>query len=563
MLETIRIVNFALIDELTVDFKKGLNIFTGSTGAGKTIIIDALSLALGERASDDSIRTGAAQTIIEASFSELSAQTLTDKDLTNESEFIIRREINRDGKSKIFINSRQVTLQYLRNLGRDIVSITGQHEQKGLMDNTSHRQILDNFAGLKDELLALEEIHNTYLRIKAELETIRKRQADSSSERELLAFQVKEIDAASLAENEDEKLDQEKLRLVNAEAVKTICRLCQDVIFEESGSASERLKICSKEMTKAARFSEQAESIRVKIEEQLLNLEEIGGLLNKMESAFESDPGRLEIVEDRISLIKKLKKKYGQSIIEIDDFLIQAKNKLGGYEDLGGQIKKLSAELESCRAKLSAQAVEISDKRKKTALKIEKEVIGHLSDLAMQGSSFKVDFQIRQDPEGPFIVDSQTLAGDQNGYDKIEFLICPNPGEGLKPLASTASGGELSRILLALCSALSQVYPAQTLVFDEIDAGISGEVASQVGKKLQRLAQARQVICITHLQQIASRGEAHYKVYKGKLKGRAVTRIKLLEGQDRIVEIARLLAGEKISDITLDGAAQLLEEGNK
>jgi DNA repair protein RecN (Recombination protein N) len=562
MLDSIRIVNFALIDELTVDFKRGLNIFTGSTGAGKTIIIDALGLALGERASDESIRTGENQTTIEAIFSKPSSIIMTEFDLGDSDELIVRREINRDGKSKAFINNKLVTLQNLRGLGADLASVTGQHEQKGLMDNTSHRVILDNFAGLKDELMHLEEAYNDYTRIKGDLETVIKKQAESSAERELLVFQIKEIENASLSEGEDEKLDREKLQLVNAETIKTICQLCREITFEESGSVSERLKASFKEMTKAVKYSDLAEVIRTKIEEQLLNLEEIDGLIYKLESSYEMDPARLEILEDRINLIKKLKKKYGHSITEINDFLNQAKSKLSGYEDLGGQIKILASELDSCRTKLSSQGAEISAKRKKAALKIEKEVVGHLTDLAMQGSSFKVDFQYRPDPDGPFLIGTQSLAGDQTGYDKIEFLICANPGEGLKQLSSTASGGELSRILLALCSALSQVYPAQTLVFDEIDSGISGEVASQVGKKLQKLAQTRQVICITHLQQIASRGEAHFKVYKGKVKGRAVTRIKALEGQDRLAEIARLLAGEKISDITLDSAAQLLEEGN-
>ncbi len=563
MLESIRIVNFALIDELTVDFKRGLNIFTGSTGAGKTIIIDALGLALGERASDESIRTGETQTIIEAVFDKPTKNIVSEIELSESDQIIIRREINRDGKSKAIVNNHQVTLQNLRSIGENLASITGQHEQKGLMDKSAHRLILDNFAEIKNELKNLEDIYNKYQNLKKTLDALQAKQAESSSERELLAFQIKEIELASLLEGEDESLEQEKLRLINAEAIKTICRLCREITFEESGSTSERLKACAKEMAKAAKFSEKAEEIKSKIEEQLLNLEDIDRLLYKMESANELDPGRLEIVEDRLTLIKKLKKKYGQTIVEINEFLLQAKRKLNDYEDLGGQIKSLTTELHSCRANLSNIASEISTKRKKAAQKIEKNVIGHLMDLAMHGSSFKVDFQVQPDSEGPYLLGSQSLAGDQSGFDKIEFLICANPGEGLKPLSSTASGGELSRILLALCSALSQVYPTQTLVFDEIDAGISGEVASQVGKKLQKLAQSRQVICITHLQQIASRGEAHFKVYKGKVKGRAVTRIKLLEGKERLAEIARLLAGEKISDITLDSAAQLLEEGNQ
>jgi DNA repair protein RecN (Recombination protein N) len=563
MLESIRIVNFALIDELTVDFKKGLNIFTGSTGAGKTIIIDALGLALGERASDQSIRTGETQTIIEAVFDKPTKFIESEIDLGESDQIIVRREINRDGKSKAIVNNHQVTLQNLRNIGENLASITGQHEQKGLMDNSAHRLILDNFAEIKNDLKNLEDTYNKYQSLKNTLDALQAKQSESLSERELLAFQIKEIEQASLLEGEDESLEQEKLRLVNAENIKTICRLCREITFEESGSTSERLKACAKEIAKAAKFSEKAEEIKSKIEEQLLNLEEIDRLLYRMESANEPDSGRLEIVEDRLALIKKLKKKYGQSIVEINEFLIQAKRKLNAYEDLGGQIKSLTTELHSCRANLSSLASEISAKRKKAAQKIEKNVIGHLMDLAMQGSSFKVDFQVQPNSEGPYMLGSQSLAGDQSGFDKIEFLICTNPGEGLKPLSSTASGGELSRILLALCSALSQIYPTQTLVFDEIDAGISGEVASQVGKKLQKLAQSRQVICITHLQQIASRGEAHFKVYKGKDKGRAVTRIKLLEGKERLAEIARLLAGEKISDITLDSAAQLLEEGNQ
>ncbi len=563
MLESLRIVNFALIDELTVDFKKGLNIFTGSTGAGKTIIVDALGLALGQRASDESIRTGETRAVIEAVFDKSSVSLQAEIEPPDSDQIILRREVNRDGKSKAFINDRQVTLQSLRSIGDDLASITGQHEQKGLMDSDSHRLILDSYAEIKDDLKRLAETYCEFQNKNAELMALQSKQSESASERELLAYQIQEIEQASLLEGEDEELEKEKIQLVNAETVKTICRLCREVAFEESGSVSERLKACVREMAKAARYSEKADDIKVKFEEQLLNLEEIDNLLYKLESAFEADPGRLEIVEDRITLIKKLKKKYGQSISQIHEYLAQAKQKLESFEDLGGRIKSLTADLNACREKLSRLASDVSSKRKKAAQRIEKAVISHLADLAMPGASFKVDFRVQPDPGGPYLIESRTLAGDQTGFDKVEFLICANPGEGLKPLSSTASGGELSRILLALCSVLSQAYPAQTLVFDEIDSGISGEVASQVGKKLQRLAQTRQVICITHLQQIASRGEAHFKVYKGKSKGRAVTRIKLLEGKERLAEIARLLAGEKISDITLDSAAQLLEEGNQ
>jgi DNA repair protein RecN (Recombination protein N) len=562
MLETLRIINFALIDELVVNFKKGLNIFTGSTGAGKTIIIDALGLALGGRAGDEFIRTGASQTIIEATFDNASAIKFADKFIADEDTIIIRREINREGKSRLYISDHQATLQSLRNLGGQLASITSQHEQKGLMDIAGHRQILDSFAGLNDKLNALAELYKSFLDLKTELNSLQKKQNEAAAEKELLEFQIKEIENAGLAEGEDEQLEQEKLQLINAEFIKAACRACRESIFEESGSVAERLKTCIKEIAKAVKFSQQAALIKDKLEQQYLNLEETDGLLDKLETAFEFDPVRLEIVEDRVNLIKKLKKKYGQSIGEINEFLRQARAKLDGYDDLGEREKRLKIEVQIGQNKLSSLASEISIKRKQAALKIEKEVVKHLADLAMQGSSFKIDFQVRPDPGGPFIVDNQILAGDEFGFDKVEFLICANPGEGLKPLASTASGGELSRILLSICSTLSQVYPTQTLVFDEIDTGISGEVASHVGKKLRRLAESRQVICITHLQQIASRGEAHFKVYKGKVKGRAVTRIKLLEGQERQAEIARLLAGEKISDIALDGAAQLLKEGN-
>jgi len=561
MIESLRINNYALIEDLTIEFKPGLNIFTGSTGAGKTIIIGALGLAMGERAFDDAIRTGAEAAFIEAEVSFPTKNNLIDFDFVNPDSCLIRRELKRDGRSRAFIDNRHVTLANLKSIGGSLADITSQHRQKGLTDPAGHIQIIDNYAGLGNENSELAQLYGQFNGLKSELAALKKKQDDWAAEKELLEFQIKEIEFAALEDGEDRRLEQEKLQLVNAEKIKSVCRICENGLFDEDGSASERIKSSIKELDRIAAFSDKAKSLKDKLNELSILLDESGITIRELTDSFEYDADRLEIVEDRLMLIKKLKRKYGQGISEINRFCENAKVKVGQYEDMDETLARLTKDLNAHQITLSEKARAISIARQKAAVKLEKQVIRHLADLAMKGADFKVNFAIDQSENGPYIVDSKYLNGDETGFDVIEFLICPNPGESLKPLASTASGGELSRLMLAIISALIDSIPRETLVFDEIDTGISGEVASQVGRKLQKLAQNRQVICITHLQQIASRGEAHFKVYKGKSKGRTVTKIKSLEGDQRVAEIARLLAGEKISDIALDGANQLLREG--
>ena len=568
MIESLHIVNYALIDDLTIEFKPGLNIFTGSTGAGKTIIFGALGLVLGEKASGEVIRTGASSTLVEAEFSVPEDHELPLEDFApfaakqeGDRRLIIRRELRRDGRTKAFVDDRHVTLQSLKGLGSSLTDITGQHTQRGLIDPAGHRQILDKYAGLEGDVAELGSLYKSYKKLGAELSEVRREQKNIQAEKELLEFQIKEIEAAGLVIDEDEQLEQEKLQLVNAELIKTICQGCQANLYDEDGSVAERLKSIAKELGRLSKLSQAAENIKTKTDELTISLDEIGELIRDLAETAEFDPARLEIIEDRLALLKKLKRKYGATIEEILQYCRQAKNEAAAFMNLDEQSKQLTGRLKLCRENLTKRARLVSERRRAAAHKLEKEVIAHLGDLAMSGSDFKVSFEVRESADGPFLIDSRSLEGNESGYDIIEFLICANPGETLKPLASTASGGELSRIMLAICSALSGVIPRDTLVFDEIDSGISGQVASQVGRKLLRLAKNRQVICITHLQQIASQGEVHFKVYKGKNKSRSVTRVKLLQGDQRVAEIARLLAGEKITEIALDGAARLLKEG--
>ncbi len=561
MIETLHIKNYALIDNLTVEFKPGLNIFTGSTGAGKTIIIGALSLALGERASEDSIRTGTEQTLIEADVKPQNGSALGSTEFENEDSLLIRREIKRSGRSKVSINDRHVTLTTLKDIGLRLADISGQHRQRGLTDQSSHLEIIDNYAGLRDDLETLAEFYRDYENRKSELSRLQNERDKVISEKELLEFQIKEIDDAGLEAGEDTALETEKTQLAHAETVKATCTSVCRILFDDEGASLERLQTAIKEFGRIVKYSDKAEAITRKLEELSIHLDETGNSIRELEQGFEFDPGRQDIVEDRLVLIKKLKRKYGGSIEEILRYSQQAQTRISQYHDLDSKIETLTGDLIESRKKLSQMAISISQKRRKVAGKLEKDIERHLAELAMKEAKFKVGFTARESDDGPFQVNQHNLQGDETGFDIVEFLICPNPGEELKPLASTASGGELSRILLAIISSIAEAFPRDTLVFDEVDTGISGEVASQVGKKLQKLAQSRQVICITHLQQIASRGEVHFKVYKGKSKGRTITKIKLLDGDDRVEEIARLLAGEKISDVAKDGAARLLEEG--
>ncbi len=563
MLESLHINSYALIDDLTVDFQKGLNIFTGATGAGKTIIVGALHLATGGKGSENQIRSGEPKAVVEAVFSIDEKIKGAFPEFGDEDRVILRREISRDGKNKASVNGRSVTLGQLKSIGSVLVNITGQHQQKGLLDIAIHRTILDDFAGLSADIDKLKESYHEFQALKAELDDLRRKQATIESERELLNFQVNEIDSAGLSEGEDDSLESEKQRLVHAEMGKSIVTSCRRMLFDDAGSAAERIAQAIREMSRLAKLIPTADDLKSELEKQAYEFEEFEIGLSRIEKNCEPDPERLEIVEERLTLIKKLKRKYGQTIGEIIEFRNQAAARLSDLNDLAGSLREIEKRLDSARRSMSELASRISAERQAAAARLEKETARNLAELAMAGSEFKVRLTQQEDSEGDFWIDSKRFAGDSGGIDSVEFLICTNPGEGLKPLASTASGGELSRILLALCSSLSRAYPVDTMVFDEIDTGISGEVASSVARKLRKLAKDRQVICVTHLQQIASRGEAHFKVFKGKAKGRSVTRIKLLDGEERIAEIARLLSGEKISDISLEGAAALLEEGGR
>jgi len=561
MIKSLHISNYALIEDLAVELEPSLNIFTGSTGAGKTIIIGALGLLLGERASEEIIRTGSESAIIETELTYIEGSNLSRLNPDESESLIIRREVRRDGRSRAFINNHQATLSSLKEIGDNLVDITSQHRQKGLTDSSTHIQIVDRFANLDADLKELADLFKHFNRVKSELNELTAKQDSGKAEKELLEFQLKEIETALLEEDEDNRLEREKLQLINAEKIKTACRISESSLFNDNGSAAERLKAAATELRKIAKYSDRAESLGQKLDELSIHLEEAGVSIRELTDCFEFDQNRLEIVEDRLALIKKLKRKYGQSIGDILAYSDTAKSKASKYEDLDSALIKLTGELKTCRNKLSAKANNISLSRKSAAARLEKQVIKHLADVAMKRADFKVNFKTEVNEDGPYLINNTKYAGDESGYDIAEFLICPNPGEQLKPLVSTASGGELSRLLLAIISALTDCFPRETLIFDEIDTGISGEVASQVGKKLKRLAQNRQVICITHLQQIASQGEAHFKVYKGKSKGRSITKIKALDGDQRVAEIARLLAGEKISDVALDSASQLLKEG--
>jgi DNA repair protein RecN (Recombination protein N) len=561
MIKSLHISNYALIEDLTVELKPGLNIFTGSTGVGKTIIIGALGLVLGERASEEIIRTGSESAAIEAELAISGKNASSYLEANEFDNLIIRREVRRDGRSRTYLNDHQTTLNALKEIGDSQVDITSQHRQKGLTDSSTHIQIVDRYANLDADLKELAELFEKFNRFKIEFNELATKQNTWKAEKELLDFQIKEIESASLEEDEDTLLEREKLQLINAEKIKTACQISESSLFNDDGSAAERLKAAAMELRKIAKYSDRAESLGQKLDELSILLDEAGVSIRDLTDNFEFDQNRLEIIEDRLTLIKKLKRKYGQSIADILAYGDTAKSKASKFENLDSELGKLGDEVKTSQKLLSAKANNISIKRKSAAARLEKHVIKHLADVAMKGADFKVDFKAEENEGGPYLIDETKYAGDESGYDKIEFLICPNPGEQLKPLVSTASGGELSRLLLAIISALTDCFPKETLIFDEIDTGISGEVASQVGKKLQKLAQNRQVICITHLQQIASRGEAHFKVYKGKSQGRSITKIKALEGDQRVAEIARLLAGEKISDVSLDSASQLLKEG--
>ncbi len=569
MLTELRIENFAIIQHLELKLGPGLLTFTGETGAGKSIILDAIMALVGGKVEPGLIRLGDERALVEGTFtfpeSEAARQAVREilerEELDDDPESVtLGREIRREGRSVGRINGRSVQASLLRDIGSYLVDIHGQSEHLSLLNVRQHIGLLDRFA---ESGPLLGTYHDTYRKLHAvrrELKELRQSEEEMARRADLLTFQAQEIEAAALKPGEEEELRHERDRLANAENLSTLARQSLALLDEgspEAPSISDLLGQLVQSMGAISRIdgsknelSEQAAAIED-------TLGEITSDLQDYLDSIEFNPKRLEQAEERLELIHNLKRKYGGSLDAVLDFALQARRKLENFSHAGEKIAELEIEETALLEKLALQAQALSKHRKQAAEALGKEVEIELNDLRMAGSQFKVDLHCQPSAEGLLVEGGQKVAFDETGIDKVEFLIAPNPGEGLKPLVKIASGGETSRLMLALKNVLVSADAIPILIFDEIDQGIGGRVGSIVGEKLWRLGRRHQVLCVTHLPQLAAFGDQHWRVRKHVDGGRTLTLVDALESKERLDELAQMLG--TLSDASRKAAQEVLE----
>lgn len=564
MLQDLSIRNFAIIDDLSINLEKGFTVLTGETGAGKSIIVNAVNQLLGSRASADMIRTSEEVAELEARFqvpSESPAARLArDQEIDlSDGLLIIRRTIHRNGRHKIFINGRMATVQMLSRINEHLASISGQHAHQCLLRPEEHLLLLDQFGGLAELRGQVRALLNEMLPLIKESYEIRSQQSRQTERRDLLAFQCREIRQAGITSDEDEDLDQELKRLKHARKLYEAVGRCLDNLYGAEGAAVEHVTEVARELQGLSDIDSSLGTVAERVQDAAYQLEDIAGGLRDYLHHLVFDGTRLEAVEERLSLLQRLKRKYGGSLEAVLAFAGQAEEELHSISSMPERLAEIEEKIDQLHARLCALSRELSEKRRKAAKQLSQKVQREMASLEMSGTRFEVRFARNpvaggRDPR--LILDQGAI--EETGTDRVDFLIAPNVGEELRPLAHIASGGELSRIVLALRAILATKESVESLVFDEVDAGIGGGIAEVVGNKLRSLACFHQVICITHLPQIARYAEHHFKIAKEVYGKRTRTTIAPLHGDDRVQEIARMLGGVKITKKTIDHAREML-----
>jgi DNA repair protein RecN (Recombination protein N) len=595
MLHEIHIQNYAVIDNLRVGFHAGLNLLSGETGSGKSILVDALGLALGGRASPDVIRTGTERATVTAVFAvnhrsaSPIAAWLDEYGLAgaDETEIILRREIQSNGKSRLLVNDQPVTLAAARQLARILVEVHGQNEHVALFAHDAQLELLDQFACVEENLEKVGQLFAERHELQREMEALSQSEQERLRAIDLLQFQVQELDRARLQPGEDSRLEGERHVLGNLERIRAAAATAFSQLYEEEGSACASLSNVSRALEELHRYDTRLEPYIEPLAGARATLEDLAFFLRDYLGKLEADPHRLEEVEDRLALIERLKRKYGKTIEEMLVYGDQSQKQLDNLEHADERRAELSQQLAEAGAAYQKAAEALSKQRRAVALKMERLVREELSQLGMEKTRFEVKFRMAAPPSsettnargetgngkletgsGRTLVTSE---GGPKGIDEIELLISPNPGEEMRPLERVASGGELSRLMLALKTVVGRgrlgdasrpVRRVPTFVFDEVDAGIGGRVAESVGQRLKRLARDAQVLCVTHLPQIACFADHHFYVEKLERAGRTITTITYLETQkDRAVELARMLSGSQITDAVLKHAMVMLKQG--
>lgn len=570
MIHELRIQNFAIIDQLELAFAPGLIVFTGETGAGKSIIIDAVETLLGARVDSTLVRAGSDRATVEATFHIPPAlqpaihAILEPEELLDDPDTVtLGRDIRLNGRSTARVNGRSVSLALLKALGEYLVDVHGQSEHLSLLRVPYHIRLLDSYANTNADLAAYVTTYHRLHALRRELRELQQLESEAARRIDMLQYQINEIETAHLKPGEEEVLREERNRLANAEGLASAAQEAIQVLDEGSPEAISALDLLGQAVRQVstlarldasqADLESQAQAIHESLSELVRDLQDY---LEKIEF----NPRRLDQVEERLNLIHTLKRKYAKAssspIQEIIAYAEQARQQLEQISHTGERIAELEAETGALLAQLADQGLALSSKRHAAAANLEQDLEAELQSLSMSGARFKVSFQTKPDPKGVRLEDGSTVAFDATGLEQVEFLVAPNPGEGLKPLVKIASGGETSRLMLGIKNVLARADQVPTLIFDEIDQGIGGRVGSVVGQKLWALARQHQVLCVTHLPQLAAYGEQHLRVEKSIHEGRTTTQVEALQAEARVLELAQMIG--EVSEGTRRSAQELL-----
>lgn len=567
MLTELRIHDFAIIDDLSLTLDSGFIVFTGETGAGKSIIIDAVEMLLGGRADSDMVRSNTELALIEGSFQlENSIRQevhgiLEREGLLDDPEFLILgREIRRQGRNICRVNGRTVNLALLRELGECLVDVHGQSEHLSLLRVGEHIELLDRYAQVENLRNAFIDDFQMLERVRRELSELRQREYDAVRRADLLAFQINEIEVATLRLGEDTELLAERTRLANAEQLATLVEQAIAALDEspnEREASTDLLGRTAHALASLAKVDSSMEGTQAEAQLLVEQASDLARRLRVYRESIEFNPRRLDDVEERLGLFHSLKRKYGDNIEAVLEHAEAARLELETITHAEARLQALEAEEGELLVSLGGIGADLSRARRDAIGQLEQAIEDELADLRMAGAQFGVKLNWEDDPQGA-PVGERWVAFSSTGLDQVEFLVAPNPGEGLKPLVKIASGGETSRMMLGLKSVLVRADRTPTLIFDEIDQGIGGRVGAIVGRKLWGLAQNHQVLCVTHLPQLGAYSDQHYKVEKQVKKGRTVTSARKLTGPEQIPELALMLGG--VSEPNLESAADLMRQ---
>lgn len=566
MLLRLYIKDFALINDLEIQFNKGLNVLTGETGAGKSIIIDAISQIIGERASVDFIRSGKQCAQIEAIFdydSKAIDDILTEYGIdVEENTLLISRELLEQGRSVSRVNGKMVPLGALKKIGRHLIDIHGQHQHQSLLDQANHLRLLDLLGAdeIKKEKEMVGSLYKKYINTYKRLNVLIKSRKEYIQYKERLQYEIDEIEKAQLKPNEVQELEEEKLVLENAEKIFTVLKLGYDILYKgyEVPSIIDQLNKIINTFDEIKDLFKPIDPVFDTLNSILYDLEDLASTIRSYRDSIDFDDSSLDAIISRLNFLDKLKSKYKMDIRGIIRYKEEAATKLDEVLNLDDEISKTKTEFDSIKSSLLSNALVLHRLRAKVARELEQNISRELKDLGMKNVKFHVDISFEEDPSG-IEIDGVKFRVKEDGLDKIEFLISTNPGEPLKSLEKIVSGGEASRIMLALKSIMAKVDNIPCLIFDEIDAGIGGRTAQIVGEKLSRIALKHQVLCVTHSPQIASLGDTHFLIKKTTSRGQTYTRICYLEYRERVKELARMLGGAEITDNTINHANEMLD----